>query len=120
MEFDARSFVTIVGSITASGGFVLWFAKVMARRLIAQYDKKHEEHEKRHQALADKMSDSVTELKLAIARLEPMVAAAMTIRGDLKSAQDNLAVLKHIVGKTNQDLNKAYSEIRSLQKNTII
>lgn len=102
---------------TATGGaFLIWFAKLMAARLIKQYDEKHADHEKRLRELSEKFAEHLTDLKIKLAKLEPMVISAVSLRDDLKLVENGVAVLKHVASKTNADLNHAHSQIRTIQK----
>lgn len=98
------------------GAFLIWFAKLMAARLIKQYDEKHADHEKRLRELSEKFAEHLTDLKIKLAKLEPMVISAVSLRDDLKLVENGVAVLRHVASKTNADLNHAHSQIRVIQK----
>lgn len=106
----------IAAGVFVGGGFLVWFAKLMASRLIRQYDDKHAEHEKRLTALSDKFSEYLMDLKLKLAKLEPMVASAISLRDDLKSAEGDIAVLEHRMDEAAKDINQAHGQIRLVCK----
>lgn len=106
-----------VGSGIAVGGTALiWFAKLMASRLIRQYDEKLSEHDRRLTALSEKFAEHLTDLKVKLAKLEPLVLSAISLRDDLKLVENTVAVLKHVSMKTNTDLNHAYSQLKSMKE----
>lgn len=109
-------FLVIAAGIFTGGGLLVWFAKLMASRLIKQYDDKHAEHEKRLRDLADKFAEQLMDLKLKIARLEPMVSSAVALRDDLKAVEGEVAVLEHKDEKRSGDINLLFNHVRTLTK----
>lgn len=108
--------VQIGGGVAVGGTILVWFAKMMASRLIRQYDEKLSEHDDRLSALSEKFAEHLTDLKVKLAKLEPLVLSAIGLRDDLKSVENTVAVLKHVSSKTNTDLNHAYAQIKSMKE----
>lgn len=108
--------VEIAAGVSIGGGFLVWFAKLMAARLIKQYDDKHAEHEKRLREISEKFTEYLTDLKIKLAKLEPLVLSAVSLKDDLKTVENNVAVLKHVATKANGDVNHAHAQIRAIQK----
>lgn len=74
-----------VAAVGAGGG-VLWLARVLFKRMIDQYDKRHEEHA---QALASVVKDLHAALtRLAV--LEAVLADARAIRSELAAQRAEL------------------------------
>lgn len=115
-EFVIKIAAALIGTLTG-GGLLMWFAKLMAARLITQYDNKHAEHEKKLSLLSDKIYEQLLDLKLKLAKLEPLVTAAITIREDLKAAEGDIAVLEYTVNKVHdKDISQAHEAIREIRK----
>lgn len=108
--------VAIAAGIFTGGSFFIWFTKFMASRLIKQYDEKHAQHETRLKEIADKFSECITELKVKLAKLEPILASTILLREDLKSAEGEIAVLEHKVDQVlTRDVHQAHAEIRLMK-----
>lgn len=112
----ALKLITTAAGVSIGGGILIWFAKLMAARLIKQYDEKHIEHDRRFRELSTQFAEQLTDLKVKLAKLEPLVISAIALKGDLKAAENHIAVIKHVVQKTNTDVNAAHKEIRVLTK----
>lgn len=116
---DAESIKSVAlpaAGVSGGGVFVFWFAKMMMSRLISQYDKKHENHENKLAALSDKLSNQLQDLQIKLAKLEPAVTMAMSLRADVKASEAQIAVIKDRAEKARTDLNTAYSHIRSINE----
>jgi hypothetical protein len=110
-------FGAVAGGIASGGGFLIWFGKLMASRLIKQYDDKHAEHEKRLRDLSELFAEQLTDLKVKLAKLEPVVTMAMTLREDMKSVEGDVAIIQHQLDKeVMPDIDEAHNQLRAINK----
>lgn len=107
---------SIAAGISVGGGLLLWFTKLLAARLIRQYDDRHSKHENALEKIADRFTVQIHDLELKLAKLEPLIASAISLRDDLKSAEGDIAVLEHKADEAKKDLNHAHNQIRVICK----
>ena len=88
IELGQQALSTAIGA-GAGGGIVLWFAKGMATRLIAQYDKKHEAHEAASMAMLVKLTSVETSLSF-IKELTMSVSGVRELIDSLRKDVNNI------------------------------
>jgi predicted nucleic acid-binding Zn-ribbon protein len=94
------------------GGLLLWFSKLMGSRLIKQYDQKHDDHEHEMKKIREKFGEAINDLKVQIARLEPLAVSAAQFRTDMKEVEKKISVVEHRVDEHDEDLKFAHKKLK--------
>lgn len=111
---------TAIGAGVGGGG-VLWFAKMSFRRMISQYDKKHDSHEssltklrEAHEADLDKLRDSLADAKTQVAVLLAVIEDTKRVRVDVQGA------ISKLEGEFNSRLNAALENTDELRADLFV
>lgn len=121
VEVAAQGAHALTGIVGAAGGGlgVLWLARILFKRMIDQYDKRHDEQAKKLERVAEKFETSfgelrerlgsaLSDLKTKVAVVETMIGDTRALRGDVQSSvavvQQSLANLKAAVDGSVKDV----------------
>ncbi len=128
MDEIAQALPTAAGAAVGGGG-VFWFAKLSFRRMISQYDKKHDAHEASlqklrdlHEADLDKLKDSLanatTQVAVLLAIIEDTKRVRIEVQGAISKLEgeftSRLAAMQENTDELRADLFVAHERIRLL------
>lgn len=111
-EIAEQAVATGAGAV-GGGALVLWWAKLLMRRMVEQYDQAHKTHEQRIEKLVERFGNFREQVMAKLSAIEVRTAEIVSIRDAQIKATGDVAVLKAEATKLRTDINVAHERIRA-------
>jgi methyl-accepting chemotaxis protein len=113
---DPQTAVTALGSAGVGVASGVWVTQYLIKRLIAQNDAKHDQHEKKFEKLIERFGEMIHDLKTKLAVMEVLVSDAKNLRGELREVSDQLVLTEQRAQKAHDRLDQTNSRIDDLDE----